>query len=162
MQNKQSSHPVEELNLKEVITLLPSNLAKQLMEVIPVNDSHSSDNLPYQIVGLTPYYLVIKKGCSSLSKPFTRRPFIITDNDLIAIELYQSKLAAIFGESPKSVWDNLVNNHPYKHLSFKEREALIVHSIISSCINIGGGEVTITALNELVVRSTNTYERIRA
>ncbi len=161
MQNKQSSHSVEELNLKEVITLLPSNIAKQLMEVIPANDSHSSDNLPYQIVGLTPYYRVIKKGCSSLNMPYTRRPFVLTDNDLIAIELYQLKLAGIFDECPKSVWRALVRNHPSKHLSYKEREALIEHVIINTCINLGDGEVTLAAVNQVVHQSAQSYEKIR-
>lgn len=162
MQNKQFSHHVEELSLKEFITLLPSNLAKQLMEVIPANDSYSGDKQSYQIVGVTPYYRVIKKGGFGLSKPYTRRPFVLTESDLIAIELYQSKLAAIVDECPQSVWGTLVRNHPSKHLSYKEREALIEHVIINTCINLGDGEVTLAAVNQVVHQSAQSYEKIRA
>jgi len=132
------------------------------MEVVPANDFHSSESPPYQVVGVTPYYRVIKKECTSLSKPYTRRPFVLTDNDQIAVELYQFKLASIFDEYPKSVWGTLVRNHPSKHLSYKEREALIEHVIINTCINLGDGEVTLAAVNKVVHQSAQSYKKIRA
>lgn len=155
MQNQQNKPINEVIDVEKLFALLPLNLTEQLTALAPANDPIFNHRLPYQIVGVTPSYQVIQKGNPNLANRYTRRPFIITDNDMLAIELYKLKLANLLGESPKVTWSKLVYRGIKSPLDYETYEAQLVKQVTSELINLGSGEVTLSALNKLIAETAN-------
>ncbi|NVK23534.1 MAG: hypothetical protein HWE10_01275 [Gammaproteobacteria bacterium] len=139
--------------MKETLLASQAAPATLLIATNECNDDSRPKNeeqqLPFDIIDMTLPYSVIKKGNHSLSLPITRVPFFLTDNDRIAIELLPLMLSVRIGKDAGDIWSDLVNATNPKLYDYELQEEELEHIIISKLINLGNGQVTFTALNEL-------------